>query len=71
MNDGVAKMMSLGGLTLAEAIATATLNPARLINLDGHKNGIVEGDAGDLVAFRLNNGEVDMEAVYLAGQRVR
>ncbi|NDJ13464.1 MAG: N-acetylglucosamine-6-phosphate deacetylase [Acidobacteriia bacterium] len=71
MNDGVAKMMSLGGLTLAEAIATATLNPARLINLDGHKNGIAEGDAGDLVAFRLNNGEVDMEAVYLAGQRVR
>ncbi len=71
MNDGVAKMMSLGGLTLPEAVASATLNPARLINLEGHKNGIEEGETGDLVAFTLRDGQVQVEAVYLAGKRLR
>ena len=71
MNDGVARMISLGGLTLPQAIATATVNPSRLINLEGHKRGIAEGDSGDIVAFRLNDGNIEIEAVYLEGKRVR
>ena len=71
MNDGVAKMMSLGGLTLSEAVATATVNPARIIRLRGHEEGLVEGAAGDVVAFRRVGAGIEIEAVYLAGRRVR
>jgi N-acetylglucosamine-6-phosphate deacetylase len=71
MNDGVAKMMSIGGLTLPEAIASATINPARVIHLEGHQKGINEGEAGDITAFRLIDGGVEIVAVYLAGKRIR
>jgi N-acetylglucosamine-6-phosphate deacetylase len=70
MKDGVAKMMSLGGLSLSEAVATATVNPARLIGLAGHTKGLAEGEVGDIVAFRQSGEVIEIAAVYLAGQRV-
>jgi N-acetylglucosamine-6-phosphate deacetylase len=71
MNDGVAKMMSIGGLTLSEAVASATVNPARVIRLKGHEKGLVEGEAGDVIAFRHTEVGIEIEAVYLGGKRVR
>jgi N-acetylglucosamine-6-phosphate deacetylase len=70
MNDGVANIMRLGGLTLPEAIETATVNPARIIKLEGRMQGLKPGERADIVAFRVVEGAIRIEAVYLAGQRV-
>ena len=71
MNDGIAQMISLGGLTLPEAIATATINPARLIHLTGREQGLTEGQAGDVVAFRQTANGIEIDAVYLNGRRLK
>ena len=69
MNAGVANMVRLGGLTLRDAVRTATVNPARVIHLEGRMQGLQPGERGDLVAFRMN-GTIQVEAVYLDGQPV-
>jgi N-acetylglucosamine-6-phosphate deacetylase len=69
MNQAVANAVHLGGLTLRDAVRTATVNPARMIHLDGRMQGLVEGARGDLVAFRMN-GTIQIESVYLEGQPV-
>ena len=44
--QGVANMVKLGGLSLRDAVQTATVNPARIINLEGRMNGLQEGERG-------------------------
>ncbi len=70
MNEGVANMIRLGGLTLRDAVRTATLNPARLINLEGRMRGLEPGDLADVVSFRMDGGAIRIEAVYLDGRHV-
>jgi N-acetylglucosamine-6-phosphate deacetylase len=70
MNDGVANMVRLGGLTLRDAVQTATVNPARIIGLEGRMRGLAEGERGDVVVFRINDGAIFIETVYLDGRRV-
>jgi N-acetylglucosamine-6-phosphate deacetylase len=70
MNDGVANMVHLGGLTLRDAVRTATVNPARLIGLEGRMRGLEAGDRGDVVSFRMEDGVIRLEAVYLDGRRI-
>jgi N-acetylglucosamine-6-phosphate deacetylase len=69
MNSAVANLMRIGGLSLRDAIRTATTNPARLIGLEGRTRGLTSGDRGDVVVFR-KASELDIEAVYLDGIRV-
>jgi N-acetylglucosamine-6-phosphate deacetylase len=69
MNHGVANMVHLGGITLRDAVQTATVNPARIIQLDGRMHGLQTGERGDVVLFRMN-ATVEMVAVYLDGERV-
>jgi N-acetylglucosamine-6-phosphate deacetylase len=71
MNEGVANLVRLGGLTLAEAIRTATVNPARIIHLEGRMKGLQPGDRADLVFFRMTNGAIDIDSVYLDGNPVQ
>jgi len=67
MHDGVANLMSLGGLSLAGAVRMATANPARIIALEGRTGGLAAGDTADLVAFRCAGGRLVIEKVWLAG----
>ncbi|MES1262337.1 MAG: amidohydrolase family protein [Acidobacteriota bacterium] len=69
MNDGIANLVHLGGLSLRDAVQLATVNPARLIHLQGRMQGLAEGERGDLVQFRFDKG-VEILAVYLDGERV-
>jgi len=66
MNRGVGNLVQLAGLSLPDAIAMATLNPARLLGLPAPLLDL--GARADFVVFR--NNAVDIEAVYLAGDRV-
>ena len=68
MNGGVANIMRLGGLSLREAVEAATVNPARIIKLEGRMRGLKPGEHGDVVLFRMVEGQVRIEAVYLAGE---
>ncbi len=69
MNDAVAKVMRMAGVTLGEAVAMATVNPARIVRMEGRTAGLVEGERADLVLFRAGQG-IAVEAVYLDGCRV-
>ncbi|MDZ7637870.1 MAG: amidohydrolase family protein [Bryobacterales bacterium] len=51
MHKGVEKLMTLGGLTLAEAVRMATINPARCCGIDGRKEGLAAGERADFVKF--------------------
>ena len=77
MDRAVGNLMRIGGISLRDAIPTATTNPARLIGLEGRTRGLTAGDRGDVVVFRLNppvakttSGTLAIEAVYLDGVRV-
>jgi N-acetylglucosamine-6-phosphate deacetylase len=70
MNDAIANVMRMAGVTLHEAIDMATINPARIINLEGRTKGLIEGENADLVIFRITPA-IAVEAVFIAGERVR
>lgn len=69
MNDGIRNMMELGGLTLRDSVQTATVNPARLIGLEGRMEGLKAGERADLAVFRMD-GSMRIEAVYLDGRAI-
>jgi N-acetylglucosamine-6-phosphate deacetylase len=69
MNHAIANLIRIGGVSLRDAIRTATINPARLIGLAGRGEGLTAGERGDVVVFRQTDG-VAIEAVYLDGVRV-
>jgi N-acetylglucosamine-6-phosphate deacetylase len=51
MHKGVENLMRLGGLTLSEAVTTATRNPARVGRIGGRQRGLAPGDHADFVLF--------------------
>lgn len=66
MNRAVANFMRLTGAGLGDAIRAATINPARLIGLEGRGEGLTCGERGDVVVFR---EDLSIEAVYVDGER--
>jgi N-acetylglucosamine-6-phosphate deacetylase len=69
MNDAVANAMRLGELSLSQAVDAATVNPARIVKLEGRMRGLAAGDLADIVAFRMVEGAIRIEAVYISGER--
>lgn len=70
MHDGVANMVTLGGLSLADAVRTATVNPARMVQLEGRMRGLAPGDLADLVLFRFD-GRLRLDATYIGGVKLQ
>ena len=70
MSEAIANVMRLGGLTLRDALRTATINPARIIGLEGRMDGLKAGERGDIVAFRMNDGAMQIESVFLEGRKI-
>jgi N-acetylglucosamine-6-phosphate deacetylase len=62
--------VKLGGLSLPDAMRTATVNPARVIRLDGRMRGFEAGESGDIVAFLMKDADLEIESVWLNGIRV-
>lgn len=60
MNRAISNVRRIAGLTLRDAVQMATENPARLIGLK----------SADIVVFR-DTGPLQIEAVYLDGEKVR
>jgi N-acetylglucosamine-6-phosphate deacetylase len=70
MNEAVANLIALGALSLRDAVQTATVNPARLIRLEGRTQGLRPVERADIVQFRLDDAALRVEAVWLDGERV-
>lgn len=70
LDRAVANVMRIAGVPLADAVAMATLNPARAAALEGRLNGLAPGERGDIVVFTLDGGAITVERTYAAGELV-
>jgi N-acetylglucosamine-6-phosphate deacetylase len=69
MNDAVANVIRMAGVSLAEAVDMATVNPARIVHLEGRSRGLALDEQADLVVFR-TGPRLTVEAVYLDGELI-
>jgi N-acetylglucosamine-6-phosphate deacetylase len=72
MNDAVRNVMRHAGIALRDAVAMATINPARVCGVPGRSGGLSAGERADIIAFRCDpgSGVIQVEATYVSGQRV-
>ena len=70
MHHGIANKMRLGGLSLRDAVRTATISPTRIVRLEGRTQGLKAGEAADIVAFRMHACAIAIDSVYLDGEAV-
>lgn len=72
MDRGIENLMRLAGLTLPQALATATRNPARIGRIAGRQRGLEPGDRADIVEFRCNpeTGTIEILRTFLDGELV-
>lgn len=72
MNRGVANLVRLAGVTLADAVRMATTNPARAARIPGRHAGLASGDRADLVQFRFHPepARVEVLATWMSGRPV-
>ncbi len=67
MDQGVRNLMAFTGCTLSEALRTVTLNPARLLGLEGQMGRVAPGCLADLV---LLDRDLRVAATLVAGRPV-
>jgi N-acetylglucosamine-6-phosphate deacetylase len=72
MDRGIENLMKLAGLSLREAVTTATRNPARVGRIAGRQKGLVPGDRADIVQFRFNEelNRISIEKTFVSGREV-
>ena len=60
------------GLSLREAVTTATRNPARVGRIAGRQKGLVPGDRADIVQFRFHeeSHQLSIEKTFVSGREV-
>ena len=63
MDDAIGNVMRMAGVGLAEALAMATRNPARVGRIAGRQRGLAPGDRADLVLFRWDEAAHRMQLV--------
>ena len=68
----IGNLMKFAGLSLAEAVRLATVNPAKAGKVPGRTQGLVPGDRADLVLFRFDPQQkrIEVQATYVDGQKV-
>jgi N-acetylglucosamine-6-phosphate deacetylase len=70
MDAAISNVMNVAGLSLTEAIAMATVNPARVGRIGGRLRGLRPGDRADVVRFRVEDGRLRVLETYMSGRRV-
>jgi N-acetylglucosamine-6-phosphate deacetylase len=71
MHRGIENLMRLAGLSLADAIRMATINPARAGKVPGRGQGLVPGERADIVQFRVTAAnQIEIAGAWIAGVRV-
>jgi N-acetylglucosamine-6-phosphate deacetylase len=72
MDRAIANAVRLGGLSLREALAAATVNAARAGRIAGRQRGLAPGEKADLVRFTWDDGKLSLNVkeTILAGRSV-
>jgi N-acetylglucosamine-6-phosphate deacetylase len=72
MDRGIENLMRLAGLSLMEAIAMATRNPARVCRVRARQRGLQPGERADVVQFLYDpeTRSVRVDAVWVDGDEV-
>jgi len=70
MDQAIANIIRMAGLSLREAVALATRNPARIGRIASRQRGLNTGQAADLVRFTHADGQIQVLETYLNGVRV-
>jgi N-acetylglucosamine-6-phosphate deacetylase len=70
MDHAIGNVMRIARVSLTEAVAMATINPARVGRIASRQRGLTPGDRGDVVRFRLEQGKVRVIETCLSGRRV-
>ncbi len=72
MDRGLENLIKLAGLSLVEAIAMATRNPARVGRIANRQRGLAAGERADLVEFRYDEAgaRITIEKTWLEGELV-
>jgi N-acetylgalactosamine-6-phosphate deacetylase len=65
--DAVQRAVGLAGLPLHTAVHMATLAPARLLGIDGHKGDLAPGHDADLLVL---NPDLSLRHVIVGGEVV-
>lgn len=67
MDRAIENVMRMGGVSLREAVAMATINPARLGRVSGRRRGLNPGERADVVRFRLQEGRLMILETWMSG----
>jgi N-acetylglucosamine-6-phosphate deacetylase len=70
MDRAIENAIHSGGVSLTEAIAMATVNPARVGRIRARQRALNTGERADLVRFTIEDGRVRVEATWLSGEKV-
>jgi N-acetylglucosamine-6-phosphate deacetylase len=70
MDAAIENVARRAGVSLREAIAMATINPARVGRVPQRLRGFEPGERADLVRFRFEEGRVQVVETWLDGERV-
>jgi len=70
MDAAISNVMRVTGVSLTEAVAMATVNPARVGRIGGRLRGLRPGDRADVVRFGMEDGKMRVLETYMGGQRV-
>ena len=68
MDYGLGRLVEFAGISLYQALRTATVNAAKGIHLDGRQGFLEPGDLADLILFRYDEsaGEIEVEQTICA-----
>jgi len=72
MDRGIENLRKLAGLSLVEALAMATRNPARLGRVSSRQRGLSPGERADIVEFRHDpqTGAIEILRTFFEGELV-
>ncbi len=68
MDRAIENVMRIANLSLSQAIALATTNPARVGRIPARLKGLQRGERADIVRFRLIDGRIQVVDAYLNGK---
>jgi N-acetylglucosamine-6-phosphate deacetylase len=70
MDRAIENVMRIANLSLAQAIALATTNPARVGRVPARLKGLHRGERADIVRFRVTDGRMEVFESYISGRKI-